>query len=290
MLALARRQFGVITRRQLLALGISSDGIKHRIARGKLHPIYRGVYAVGRPELTGRGRWMAALLVCGTGAVLSHESAAAFWRLGPREAELEVTISPPRFVSVDGIRAHRSQALPQEQIVVERGLAVTNVVRTLVDLAPRWGEQRIDDAIEAADRRDLADPERLASALSTCPSVPGTATVRKVLERWTLTLTDTQLERRLLPIARRAGFGPPLAQQWLNGSRADFYWPELGLVVEADSLRYHRTAARQAADARRDQRHVAACRRPCASRTPRSPTDPARSRRPCDGSPPPAIH
>jgi very-short-patch-repair endonuclease len=82
--------------------------------------------------------------------------------------------------------------------------------------------------------------------------------VRTVLEHWTLTLTDTQLERRLLPIARRAGLGDPLTQQWVNGCRVDFFWPELGLVVEADGLRYHRTAARQAADARRDQRHLAA--------------------------------
>ena len=143
-------------------------------------------------------------------------------------------------------------------MVRERGLAVTDVLRTLVDLAPRWGEQRIEDAIEAADRRNLCDPERLANALPTCPSVPGTAAVRKVLQRWTLTLTETQLERRFIPIARRAGLGDPRTQERLNGARVDFFFPDLGLVVEADSLRYHRTAARQAADARRDQRHAAA--------------------------------
>jgi hypothetical protein len=88
----ASGQHGVVTRQQLLALGLSSQGIKHRTRRGKLHAIYRGVYAVGRPELTVNGRWMAALLVCGPGAVLSHSSAAAFWNLGPREREPEVTI------------------------------------------------------------------------------------------------------------------------------------------------------------------------------------------------------
>lgn len=257
-LALAASQHGVVTRHQLLDLGISGQGVKHRRARGRVHPIYRGVYVVGRPELTADGRWMAALLACGPGAVLSHESAAAFWGIGPRETELEVTICPPRAVAISGIRIHRSRALPPEQVVIERALAVTDVLRTLVDLAPRWGEQRIDDAIESADRRGLCDPERFAEALSTRPPIPGTGIVRTVLERWTLTLTDTQLERRLLPIARRAGLGGPLTQQWVNGCRVDFYWPELGLVVEADSLRYHRTAARQAADARRDQCHTAA--------------------------------
>ena len=224
-LAVAARQLGLITRQQLLALGISSEGITHRIARGKLHPLYRGVYAVGRPELTANGRRMAALLACGSGAVLSHESAAAFWGIGPLENRPEVTICPPRRVRVSGIRVHRSRALPADQVVTIHGLAVTNILRTLVDLAPRWGEQRIEDAIEVADRRDLCDPERLASALLTCPLVPGIGTVRTALDRWTLTLTDTQLERRFLPIARRAGLGrflhhgQPLADgRWSEGS------------------------------------------------------------------------
>jgi len=137
--------------------------------------------------------------------VLSHSSAAALWAIAPRETHPEVTIFPPRKVSIPGIRAHRTRELPGDQVAEVRGLAVTTVLRTLVDLAPLWGEQRIEDAIETGDRRDLCDPECLMNALATCPSIPGTATVRRVLERWTLTLTDTQLERRLLPIARRAG-------------------------------------------------------------------------------------
>ncbi len=71
-------------------------------------------------------------------------------------------------------------------------------------------------------------------------------------------MTDTQLERRFLPLARRAGLPQPLTQQWVNGYRVDFHWPDLGLVVETDGLRYHRTAAQQTIDARRDQTHTAA--------------------------------
>src|SRR3954453_4674128 len=95
-LAIAARQFGLVTRQQLLALGISSDGIRHRIARGKLHPVYRGVYAVGRPDLTAKARWMAALLACRRGAVLSYAIAASSCCLGLWESEPDVTISPPR--------------------------------------------------------------------------------------------------------------------------------------------------------------------------------------------------
>lgn len=79
---LVKRQHDVVSRRQLLALGFTPDGIKHRIAIGRLHQVRRGVYAVGRPSLTQHGRWMTAVLACGEGAVLSHSSAAALWRMG----------------------------------------------------------------------------------------------------------------------------------------------------------------------------------------------------------------
>src|SRR5213080_2878946 len=76
---LARRQHGVVARRQLLELGFSRQAIDHRIRRGRLHRVHNGVYAVGRPELTRHGRWMAAVLACGDGAALSHRSAAELW-------------------------------------------------------------------------------------------------------------------------------------------------------------------------------------------------------------------
>src|SRR3954454_23376321 len=80
---LARRQHGAVARAQLLALGLSADAIKHRVSRGRLHPVTRGVYAVGRRELTREGRGMAAVLSCGPQAVLSHTSAGALWEIVP---------------------------------------------------------------------------------------------------------------------------------------------------------------------------------------------------------------
>jgi very-short-patch-repair endonuclease len=82
--------------------------------------------------------------------------------------------------------------------------------------------------------------------------------LRATLDRATFVLTDSELERRFLPIARRAGLPSPRTRAWVNGHRVDFHWPELGLVVETDGLRYHRTATQQARDRRRDQEHVAA--------------------------------
>jgi very-short-patch-repair endonuclease len=84
------------------------------------------------------------------------------------------------------------------------------------------------------------------------------ANLRKTLDRRTFTLTDSELERRFLPIARRAGLPPPQTRRQVSGFRVDFYWPALDLIVETDGLRYHRTPAQQARDRLRDQTHTAA--------------------------------
>src|SRR5207244_8105368 len=82
--------------------------------------------------------------------------------------------------------------------------------------------------------------------------------LRDVLDLRTFTLTDSELERRFLRIVRRAGLPPPLTQFHVNGFRVNFFWPDIGLVVETDGLRYHRTPAQQARDRVRDQTHAAA--------------------------------
>jgi very-short-patch-repair endonuclease len=86
--------------------------------------------------------------------------------------------------------------------------------------------------------------------------------LRRLLDRDTFVLTESRLEQLLLPLARAAGLPLPQTQVWLNSYRVDFYWPDLGLVVETDSLRYHRTPAKQAEDLRRDQAHIVAGRMP----------------------------
>jgi very-short-patch-repair endonuclease len=257
--ALARRQHGVVAHGQLLALGFSAHAIKHRMVRGRLHPIRRGIYAVGRPELTRLGAWMAAVLSCGPEAVLSHESAAALWRIRSDRAG-PVDISVP--ANVDrrhrGIRIHRRANLSSFETTLHRGIPVTSPVSTLVDLAVGLSPDQLEAAINAADRLDLVDPESLGVALQAFPRRPGLAILRRALDRHTHTLTDSELERRFLALVRNAGLPLPLTQQWVNGYRVDFFWPELGLVVETDGLRYHRTPAQQVVDQRRDQTHAAA--------------------------------
>jgi len=256
---LVRRQHGVVARRQLLALGLNEEAINHRLARGRLHAVGRGVYAVGRPVLSRDGRWMAALLRCGPVAALSHESAAAAWGIrGERAGAIEISVPAETNPRPTGIRVHRCIRLTSKDLSSARGIPVTSIAQTLVDLAHRLPPAELEAAINEADKRDLISPEELRGRLDEFAGVPGVAPLRRLLDCHTFVLTDSELERRFLPIARAAGLTLPLTGETLDGFKVDFYWPDLGLVVETDGLRYHRTPAQQARDRRRDQAHAAA--------------------------------
>ena len=133
--ALAKRQHGVVARRQLLELGFNRRAIEHRIVKGRLHPVWRGVYAVGRPELTRMGRWMAAVLACGTGAVLSHVSAAVLWEIRPKSSgPIHISLVARRSEN-PGIVAHRRRTLTDEDITQRLRIPVTTPTATLIDIA-----------------------------------------------------------------------------------------------------------------------------------------------------------
>jgi len=255
---LADRQHGVVTRRDLLALGFSPMAIEHRIERGRLHPVYRGVYAVGRPALTCEGRWMAAVLACGDNAALSHRSAAALWGIGEEGRRIEITVRQASQRRPGGLRARRRPSLTDEDIAIHKRIPTTCPIRTLLDLATVLGPAALERAIGEADKRDLTDPETMRAALAAYAGQPGVRALRAVLDRHTLRLSDSALERLFQPLALAAGLPQPLTQAEVNGFRVDFYWPDLGLVVETDGLRYHRTPSAQARDRVRDQAHTAA--------------------------------
>jgi very-short-patch-repair endonuclease len=256
---LVERQHGVIARRQLLALGFSEKGIEHRLAKGRLHRVHQGVYAVGRPSLGRHGRWMAAVIACGEGAVLSHSSAAALWRIGVEERDvIEVSLPSRCQRRRPGLRIYRRSSLWPEDLTARHGIPVTTPVRTLIDLALRLDRPGVERMINEADKYDLVHPPELRRALEVRVGEPGVARLRETLDRRTFRLTKEELERRFLPLARRADLPVPLTGQWVNDFEVDFYWPDLGLVVETDGLRYHRTPAEQARDRLRDQAHTAA--------------------------------
>jgi very-short-patch-repair endonuclease len=250
-----------------MQLGLGPKAIRHRLRIGRLHRVMRGVYAVGRPQVDSRGRWMAAVLACGPHALLSHHSAAALLGIrDERPGPIDVVVPHQTVRRLPGIRVHRraglispsdrSQRWPASGAVAR--IPVTGPVPTLVDLAMCLSSVELEAAVNEASQRNLVDPESLREALESIPPRPGVARLRRRLDRDTFVLTDTRLEQLFLPLARAAGLPLPQTQAWLNNYRVDFYWPDLGLVIEADSLRYHRTPAKQAADNRRDQAHMAA--------------------------------
>lgn len=257
--ALARKQHGVVTRAQLLALGLTRRGIEHRRANGRLHCVWRGVYAVGRPELSRRGVWMAAVLSCGPGGALSHESAAALWGIA-RESGWDVHVTVPRPVKRrrPSIAVHRRASLTAADVTTHVDIPVTTPTCTLIDLAACWPPRRVEAAVNEADKLGFVDVEALRSALDGLRWRPGATALKRLLDRPTFVLTDSELERRFLPVARRAGLPAPSTGERVNGFNVDFHWRELGLVVETDGLRYHRTPLQQARDRERDQAHAAA--------------------------------
>jgi very-short-patch-repair endonuclease len=202
---------------------------------------------------------MAAVLAGGEGAVLSHSSAAALWRIGFEKRDLvEVSLPSQSHRVVPGLQIHRRPSLQSRDTTMEYGIPVTAPVQTLIDLALRLDRRGIERAINEADKYDLVHLPGLREALDLRVGEPGVARLRQILDRRTFRLTKEELERRFLPLAARAGLPVPLTGQWVNEFEVDFYWPELGLVVETDGLRYHRTPAEQARDRLRDQAHTAA--------------------------------
>jgi len=256
---LAGRQHGIVARRQLLALGFSARSIEHRVARGRLHLVMHGVYAVGWPKLTPKRRWMAAVLACGDDAMLSHRSAAALWEIGTdRPNVVDISVRRRCELHRPGLRVRGRPTLTPNDIGLRDGIPVTAPARTLIDLATELNPVAVERAVNNADKRDLIDPETLRTAIDRYTREPGVRLLRGLLDKQTFRLSDSDLEIYFRPIAAAAKLPPPLSKQIVNGYEVDFYWPDLDLVVETDGLRYHRTPSSQARDAQRDRAHVIA--------------------------------
>jgi hypothetical protein len=146
-------------------------------------------------------------------------------------------------------------SVPEFDRTHHHNIPVTTPTRTLIDMATILTRPQLEAAINEADKLDLVDPSSLRASLEERAGQRGAAALRAILDRHTFVLTRSELERRFLPIARQAGLPKPETQALVNGFEVDFYWPALGLVIETDGLRYHRTPAEQAKDRLRDQAH-----------------------------------
>lgn len=243
---LAERQHGVVSRAQLTALGLGRKAIDHRLRRRRLILLHRGVYAVGHGALPVHAGAMAAVLLGGDGAVLSHRSAAELWRLRPPEhTAFEVTAARRRR-SHGRVRFHRI-ALPPDEVTVERKVPVTTVPRTILDLAAVAARRHVERALHEAEVQRLTDPLSLADLLARHPRHRGVATIRAILEEEAigLTVTRSELEERFLAFLDRAGLPRPLTNVPVSaGGRlieVDCVWPAQRLIVELDGHATHAT-------------------------------------------------
>jgi len=201
---------------------------------------------------------MAAVLACGPESALSHRSAAALWGFAEGHRHyIDVSIGRASESRLPGIRCHRRPSVVRTEITTRLNIPVTSPVQTFLDLSTVAGPRTVERAINEADKLDVIDADSLRQALDAYSGKPGVRPLRRVLDRHTFRLSDTELEVLFRPIARSAGLSEPLTKQTVNGFEVDFFWPGLRLVVETDGWRYHRTPATQARDALRDQTHTA---------------------------------
>ena len=249
---LARAQHGVVAVRQLAALGIGRRAVQHRVARGRLLRVHRGVYAVGHDRLTREGRLMAAVLGGGRGAVLSHRSAGARYGLPVTERRIEITVPARR--AAPGVVAHVS-VLPADEHEVVDGLPMTTAARTLLDLAGTLSHRELRRAFNEAEYLSLTSPAALPELLRRHPSRPGAAGLRALLAEQTVSTacSETELEADFHAFVADHGLPPPHRQYPVMEYRLDCAWPGPRVVVEVDGRAAHTTASRFDSDRERDR-------------------------------------
>lgn len=259
---LARPQHGVVSLSQLEAAGLSARAALHRSSVGRLHRVHRGVYAVGHDVLSAEGRWMAAVLACGPGAVLSHGCAGALLGLRPTASPaLQVTVPTSNGrARRPGIEVHRSQRLSGIDVTIERGIPVTSPARTLLDLAGVLDRQSLARAVERAETLRIFDLRALRAVLDANPKRPDTRMLAQVLANYDPAggTTRSELERLFLELCAAHGVPRPRLNARVGPYEVDFLWPDQRVIVETDGHATHGTRTAFERDRARDARLMAA--------------------------------
>jgi hypothetical protein len=249
--ALAERQHGVVARRQLDALGVGRGAIDRRLHRGRLCAIHRGVYGVGHRALSTQGRWMAAVLAAGPGAVLSHQSAAALWGLRPT-ARNRIDVTTSRKLSTrPGIHPHCAVLQPDE-ITTQNGIPTTTPARTLLDLAAVLPKQAVQRAVNEAEVLRLADATAVHDLKARHPRHRGISKLHA--DHHIPALTRSELEARFITFLDVAVLPRPTVNTLIEDMEVDFAWPEHRLIAELDGFEFHATRRAFERDRARDRR------------------------------------
>jgi very-short-patch-repair endonuclease len=242
-LEIAARQHGVVTREQLRHAGLSRGAIEHRLRKGTLQALHRGVYRTG-PTTPKYQAEAAALLACGDDAVLTHRTAGGILSIIPEpRPEEPVDVSGPRTLRGPrtGVRLHRVGPLPDDEVESRHGLAVATAARTLLDLAPRLGPYDLERALAQAERRELVTLDQVRALARRYPGRPGHGRLRALLDDIEdAALTRSPPELHLLKRLRNAGVPQPRVNAVIDGMEVDLLFADHRLVVEVDGYAFHR--------------------------------------------------
>lgn len=258
MAGFARRQHGVVARRQLLEIGISGRAIDRRRERGQLHEVFRGVYVFGSRRISRRGRWMAAVLAAGEGALLSHRSAGRLWRLLPPATEsIDMTCPPGRIVRRKGVISHELVVADDEREVVD-GIPVTAAFRTIFDLAAVLTMRELERAWHEALVRRLTAAVSLPALLERYPGRRGTRSLRELIASMKPAgITRNDFEEAFVALLDAFGLPRPRmnAALALRGRffEIDALWEAERVAVELDSRGVHDTPRNFESDRLRDR-------------------------------------
>ena len=254
---LAASRHGCVTWQLLVDEGIHRHTVQRWLDDARLHEVHHGVYAVGHRGLSVHGRYMAAVLACGEGAVLSHRAAAHLLRLlpgGPPVAEVTVpTVAGRRR---PGIVIHRVRSLDRRDTSELEGIPITTGPRVLLDLAPSVPAAPLGRACHEAWVRHHVSRRHIEECIARNPRKPG---ARRLLDAAGGDVTLSVLEDAFLALLRDHGLPPPRTNVDRHGDQVACHWPEENLTVELQSYRFH--ASRQAFEAdiarRRRSQHLA---------------------------------
>jgi hypothetical protein len=248
---IANRSHGVVTRKELLSSGITPEQIRVRLRRGTLLPVYPGVYRVGHASPSLEARSLAAVRSCGDWAMLCGLAAAHLWRLTKGSAP------PPEVLArskrrVDGVTTHRARRGDTRDATICRGIPVTTVQRTLVDLAAVVPDDVLARACHEAEVIHRTTPEQVEAVLARRPSSAGAGALRRIL-RGEVRVILSKLEGQFLARLEEAGLPLPLTNRPTAGRRVDCRWPAHRLTVELDGYRYHHSRYAWERDRRRER-------------------------------------
>jgi very-short-patch-repair endonuclease len=249
---LAASQHGVVSRGQLLAIGMTQRQIDHRLASGRLQRIAPGIYRVG--PVSGRlEREMAALLTCGETSVISHGSSMRRWEIpgAAGDDDIEVAISRGYRRPRRGLRVHRCTTYQQDETTLLDGLRITTPARTLLDMAARLSDHDLERAVAAAQRKRLATSLEIRTVLERHPRLAGAARLRRLLGI-DPGFSRSQAEAHCLALIREAALPTPEMNVPIEGVEVDMLWRRERLVVELDGWTYHSSRDSFERDRRRD--------------------------------------